>query len=309
MPLRRPDIFLNLLRPASLFRLAFCLSFFLLLSLPSIASGNKDIRILYENAIASIKEEKVEEARIGFQQVIEIKPDFAPAYYNLGLIQMRRDNMVEASDFFEKAIQLGSSGAQIHYLWGTTLIRRGDIERAKKAYLEAVRQNPIMTNALRDLGILYYQTKDYDQSVFFLNRAFLVEPTSAKTMWLLGLAYIQAHKLENAMEMITGLRAVKDEQRATDLESIIKKIHGKSGVEAPLPPEKPVPAKPVKQKGSASLTGNTKISGNTSITGNAKMTGRGSMKRTGAAAPAAASSTTTRTVTRTSTATASASSN
>ena len=53
----------------------------------------------------------LDKALIEYNEAINIKPDFAASYENIGMIYEAKRNKVEASKFYKKACDLGRSSA------------------------------------------------------------------------------------------------------------------------------------------------------------------------------------------------------
>ncbi|MCL4558876.1 MAG: tetratricopeptide repeat protein [Deltaproteobacteria bacterium] len=126
-----------------------------------------------------------------YKKAVEIDSTFAPAYYNMGIIYMKRDMNTEAIDSFNKFLQYSSDEAKksqvrkaIEGLSGTSpatpgqavspdlrqraiaLYNQGsslnnDSDAEMQYYLQAVALYPGFAAAHMNLGLLYYHRKDY----------------------------------------------------------------------------------------------------------------------------------------------------
>ncbi len=222
-----------------------------------------------------LKSEEIERAKLNFKQIIDLDRGFAPAYYYLGIIQLKRDDIMGAAEYFDKSIQYGANDPQVDFILATVLTKAGEFDRAKAAYREAVRKAPDKANFQHDLGILYYRTQEYDQSVAVLRNALDIEPDSSKTMMMLGMAYIQQGKTENAIELVTSLRGVNEEAKAVYLEDLLRQAQAKKKVTEPAPwildPGSGADPSTVPAVAASSASGKGKMS----ITGNATFNMKG----------------------------------
>ena len=212
-----------------------------------------------------IKEDHIEEAKHDLHVLTASDPGFAPAFYSLGLIQLKHEDMDGAIQYFEKTLSLGADDALVHYLLATALTRKGDNKRAKASYLKAIEKNPSMESAYHDLGMLYYLTGEFDKSVGSLRTALKLAPASTTTMLMLGMAYIKAGKPENAVEFVTSLRQANDETKAVKLENVLRESQAKRTYKEPdkqflTPGGATTKTSSLSQsKGKMSVTGNAKM--------------------------------------------------
>ena len=224
----------------------------------------------YQKASALIREDRSEEAKHELLNLVDSDPGFAPAYYSLGVIQLKHEDMAGAIRYFRKSLELGADSAIIHYLLASTLARKGEADAAKQSYLTAIQKNPLMDNAHHDLGMLYYLTGEYEKAVLSLQKALFLSPASTNTMLLLGMAYIKDERPENAVGLVTSLREAKDEVKALKLESLLRESQSKKKF---VEPDKQylTPGGPGTQAQKPSRSASKQT---VSITGNAKMTGK-----------------------------------
>lgn len=237
-----------------------------------------DAGSLYQKASALMSEDRIEEAKLDLLKILELDPHYVPAYYSLGLIRLKADDMPGAVNYLETAIRYGGKHATVYYLLGAALSRKGDLDKAKAAYIEATTRNPKMTQAFHDLGVLYYRTGEFDKSVEALQKALELDPAASKTMLMLGMAYIKDKRTEETIGLVTSLRAINDEVKAVQLENLLREVQAKRTPPEPdagllTPGGAPKKAPPAK-----SHSATQKSKGTMSVTGTAKVTTHGKMK-------------------------------
>ena len=230
---------------------------------------------IFQKAIESMNAEEFKVAEVLFLAVIEMQPDFAQAYHNLGVVYYRTEKMDKAIEYLEKAIQLNQREPSAFYLLGMALTKVGKIKEAKEAYQKAIELNPDMAEVHHNLGLLYYQTQEWEKAIQELKTALQLSPTSGNSLFALGLAYIGDGKPENAIELITTLRSLNNEQKAFALEKLLRKLQ-----KSETPPElekSPKKSKsPVSSKDAKEPKGKEeKGKGTVSITGDAQFTLKG----------------------------------
>ena len=73
---------------------------------------------------------------------IEIKPDYAEPYLNMGYVLSNKGDLDEAIDSFKKAISIKPDYAEAYNNMGASLQDQGNIEEAINGYKKAISINP-----------------------------------------------------------------------------------------------------------------------------------------------------------------------
>jgi len=82
------------------------------------------------------------DAEAAFRKAIELKPDCAPAYYNLGLWSIKQHRPAAAVDAFRTAIRLQPDLADAYIGLGSQLALQGQLPEAIQQLQRAVELNP-----------------------------------------------------------------------------------------------------------------------------------------------------------------------
>lgn len=90
-----------------------------------------------------------------FREAVELAPDFAEAYANLGLLLDRRGAAAEAEACYRRSIVLDPSHAQAHLDLGVLLANQKRFPAAEVAYNLALLVDPRSPTAWSNLGALY----------------------------------------------------------------------------------------------------------------------------------------------------------
>jgi len=105
------------------------------------------------------------------QDSIDIDPNFAPAFSNLGNPLTIMERFEEAETAYREAIRLDPDLTMAHNNLGFLQFNSGQFEEAETSYREAIRLDPNYIKAHRNLGILLKKMGETKESEEMLARA------------------------------------------------------------------------------------------------------------------------------------------
>ncbi len=110
----------------------------------------KDERLHFQFGVVCFLQERNPEAEAAFRRVVELKPDFVDAWYNLGLTFVKLNKPSDARDAFAVAVRLSPSKAVIRISLAELLLAEGKEEEACE-HLEAAIKVAPMEQEARDM--------------------------------------------------------------------------------------------------------------------------------------------------------------
>jgi Flp pilus assembly protein TadD len=143
----------------------------------------------------------LDQAAASFKQVIAAKPDDAEAYYNLGTLDLRRNNLPEARQYLEKTVKLRPDYPEAWNNLGMIAAQQNQSDEAVRNFQESLRLRPGYSTALLNLGNLYRRQGDVVDSEKLLIRALEVEPENAEINYSLGMLYGQQGQIPRALPL------------------------------------------------------------------------------------------------------------
>ena len=152
---------------------------------------------ILQQAIASHKEGKIEEAEKSYKKAIELKPSFPEANYNLGNTLKNLGRLDEAEKSYKKAIELKPSFPEAYYNLGNTLKNLGRLDEAEKSYKKAIELKPDYAVAHNNLGNALYDKGELVAAIDSYKQALNVQPDYTEA-WLNVLFPLQAMKLQTS---------------------------------------------------------------------------------------------------------------
>jgi tetratricopeptide (TPR) repeat protein len=165
-----------------------------------------DPETMNKTGIAFFAGGEFDRAISAFTQAITLKPDYAEAYYNRGLVYYEIKAADRALDNFSEAIRLNKSYAAAYFNRGLVYADRGDYVRALADYSETIRLNPAHAKARNNRGNVFAAQKNYDQAIADYTEAIRLNPLNAAAYRNRGSVYRIQGKQKNADADFTEAR-------------------------------------------------------------------------------------------------------
>ena len=102
-----------------------------------------------------------------------------------------------------------TSLSELSLLDAQNLHRTGRLPEAARAYHEFLRTNPRHFEALSALGMIYFQTHQFDQAQYLIGEALRVDPYDTNALCFRGLALIKIGRHDAAIECFDRALAIK----------------------------------------------------------------------------------------------------
>lgn len=141
----------------------------------------------FKQGIIQLETEDFTEAITSFDQALAIKPDFAEALVNRGVVLHALGKFHEALSSFDRVI--------FEFVHASAWKNRGrvlnDLERYDEAidsYNQALQINPNYVEALYELGALFNNLKRYPEALDYSRQAIVIEPKDSHAWYVNGYA-------------------------------------------------------------------------------------------------------------------------
>jgi arylsulfatase A-like enzyme/Tfp pilus assembly protein PilF len=120
----------------------------------ALAKNSRNFRAWYELGWIQARA-KPDQALQAYHKALEIQPNFALAFRDIGLIEIRTRAYVNAARHLQKAVDLGLSDAPLFNFLGIAYSRTGQLEKAVNSYRKALQEKPDLAEAHLNLGFAY----------------------------------------------------------------------------------------------------------------------------------------------------------
>jgi cellulose synthase operon protein C len=123
-------------------------------SVPAVVQVPARLNSQLQRAVAQAKAAQTTDAELEFKQLTVAAPEYAGAYYNLGVLLRDKDQLPEAEQAFAEAARRAPRSAQAMLSLGLVQRMRGNFAAAEQSYWSATRIDPSFAQSYRNLGVV-----------------------------------------------------------------------------------------------------------------------------------------------------------
>jgi tetratricopeptide (TPR) repeat protein len=124
-----------------------------------------------------------------FERVAALRPDYADAYTNMGIVEISWEKYDDAKQNLAKALTLLSGDPRALYYRALVERNAGQIKEAIADLEAMLAKYPRSRDGLRELGFSYYQQHDYTQARDIYVRLQIVDPDDLAAHYQLAILY------------------------------------------------------------------------------------------------------------------------
>ena len=163
----------------------------------------------YNIGIALQQKNKLEEAIEAYNKALAIKPDYANAYYNIGIALQQKNKLEEAIEAYNKALAIKPDYVDAYYNMGTVLQHQNKLEEAIEAYNKALTIKPDYIDAYYNMGIVLKEQNKLEEAIEAYNKAIAIKPDHENAYYNIGNAFHGQGKLKEAIKAYNKALAIK----------------------------------------------------------------------------------------------------
>jgi Flp pilus assembly protein TadD/peroxiredoxin len=144
----------------------------------------------------------LDQAAESFKQVIAAQPANGEAYYNLGTLYLRKNDLTEARRYLEQTVKLRPDYPEAWNNLGMIAGQQNEFEEAIYNFKQSLAQRSDYVTALLNLGNIYRRQGNFPEAGRLLNRALALEPENAEASYSLGMLYARDNDILRATELL-----------------------------------------------------------------------------------------------------------
>lgn len=126
-----------------------------------LSSNDEKTKVEAQNNVKS----ELDKAAEQLNQSIQVKPDFAQAHYNLGILYERQGRIKDAIVKLEQVLSINNKDIGVGFQLGILYYRNGDKDKALNIFEQIVALQPDYANARWFLSAMYEERGRYDDAI------------------------------------------------------------------------------------------------------------------------------------------------
>ncbi len=196
---------------------------FIIFLFPTSILCAQSVKDVYEQAVEAYNKGQFKQAIDLYGQIIQVLPTFAPAYNGLGLaVKGDVGDEEKAIEYFKLAIHYDPQYAQSYDNLGRIYYERQDFDLAQASFEKALKLDPNLYSSRSSLAWIYLLVKVNPAKAVGQFKKALELNQQPNTYLGLGLAYFSNNQRAEALEIVTKLRGMGQENSALQLEGAIR---------------------------------------------------------------------------------------
>ena len=159
---------------------------------PDYADAHNNLGIVYA------ERGDLPKAEASYQEALRHRAEFPEAQNNLGNLFYRMGRLDEAVTAFDVATTLRPAYAEAHTSQGDAFVNQGEADKALDAYRKAVEAAPDSINAWFKFANALYQKEDYERAMLAYRKCVDINPNQPRTLTNLGAALEKLARIDEA---------------------------------------------------------------------------------------------------------------
>ena len=136
-----------------------------------------------------------------YKKALLVKPDYADAFCNIGIVQQKKGKLKTAIQNYKKAIKINPLHLSAHYNMGISYKTKGDPEGAIICFKQAIKLHPGYAEAYNNMGTAFIDVSKLEKAVDCFKQAVKIKPDYAEAHYNMGNALEELAKLEDAVNV------------------------------------------------------------------------------------------------------------
>lgn len=155
---------------------------------------------IFDKALLLHQNNKLEEAKISYEEILKINPKHSNTLSLYGLILSDLNQKERALLYLKKAIKIQPKSVY-YYNLGVGLKKCNRTEDAIKVFEQAIILKPDNYNAYNNLGLIFNEQGKLNEAISMFDEAIKINPNFSETYYNLGIVYTFLNQNDEAKKM------------------------------------------------------------------------------------------------------------
>lgn len=215
---------------------------------PTNFQNHVSVARVYETITPLGVTQAYETSRGAYEEAIKRSPKNPALHLSLARLEVAHGDLTKSEESLAKALELKPNYAEAIFFQSQLDITKGNLPAAIKAVEQIALISPNDPAIYFRLGLLKYDTKDFNGAISALEKAITLVPVYANAKYFLGLSYHQAGRVQDAIAQFENLE--KDNPDNPEVKLILENLRAGKDPFANATDKKPEQRKslPVEEK-------------------------------------------------------------
>jgi len=164
---------------------------------------------LFNQGVSLHQQEKLEQAKIIYEQVLAQQPRHCDALHLLGVLAFQANDHALAAELIKKAIDINPTSATAYASLGLVLQGLGRLDEALVSYDKALALKPGDAEAFNNRGNVLNNLRRLDEALVSYDKALALKPDYAEAFYNRGVALNALRRLDEALVSYDKALALK----------------------------------------------------------------------------------------------------
>ncbi len=151
--------------------------------LKNAENSHKDYKYYFNLGIQEANVGNTNEAMSAYNKVIELKPDFAPVYMFIGILEFQKENYKKAYEYYSKTIDIDKNMVDAYFnraqiVFATKTEDKKELKSALEDLEKAIEFDDKFIDAHYSMAVIYKNMGDYKQAIKSLDKILDIDEQS-----------------------------------------------------------------------------------------------------------------------------------
>ena len=168
-------------------------------SIDNLQSSQFDISRLFEQAIQYHQAGQLEQAKVKYQEILDMNPRHSDSSHLLGLVEYQNGNYAQAISYIQQAVLVDPEQSVFLNNLGNILKETGQLDQSLQAYRKALEINPQYVEVYNNLGNVLKEMDQVDESIHAYQQALEINPRYVEVYNNLGNVLKEMDRLDESI--------------------------------------------------------------------------------------------------------------